>query len=142
MWMAIALVLAMQGTSAQPTGGVSAVQTLARDTMSQAEDARQVVARTPAEWAAVWRQHAGETAAPKVDLGSRTVVAVFLGSRPSAGYTVEITGTREQGGVLIVEWRERQPPRGQITAQMLTSPAHLASIPKFAGEIKFQKVEP
>jgi hypothetical protein len=28
-----------------------------------------------------------------------------------------------------------------VTAQVITSPAHLATIPKFAGEIRFEKLE-
>jgi len=117
------------------------IQTIATDTMSQIESPKQAVARTPAEWTALWRQHAGETALPKVDFGSRTVVAVFLGTRASAGYAVEITGTRQEKGALIVQWRERRPEPGMVAAQVITSPAHIATIPKFAGEIRFEKVE-
>lgn len=131
-----ALVLAM----VMQTGGAD-VTTIARDSMSHADSPRQVAARTAAEWAALWRLHAGDAKAPAVDLASRSVVAVFLGSRPSAGYAVEITGTRRQGAILIVEWRESKPGPGDITAQVLTSPAHIASIPRFAGEIKFEKAE-
>jgi hypothetical protein len=119
----------------------SAIVTIVTDTMSGVEMPKQVAARTPAEWAALWRQHAGDTALPKVDWASRTVVAVFLGTRSSAGYAVEITGTRHDKGGLIVEWRERRPEPGSISAQVLTSPAHIATIPKFAGEIRFEKVE-
>jgi len=115
---------------------------VAREMMSQVDESKQAVARTPAEWAALWRQHAGAAPAPKVDFGTRTVVAVFLGSRPSAGYSVDITGTREAGGVLTVEWQERRPDRDAIAAQMLTSPMVIATIPKFAGEIRFVKAEP
>jgi hypothetical protein len=135
MWLILALAIGMQT-------GASPVQTIVRDMMSQVDAPKQAAARTPAEWAALWRQHAGDTPAPKVDLASRTVVAVFLGSRPTAGFTVEITAAREQGGVMIVEWRETRPSRDMILAQVLTSPAHVATIPKFAGEIKFQKAEP
>lgn len=117
------------------------IQTIATDAMSQIEEPKQAVARTPAEWTALWRQHAGDTALPKVDLGSRTVVAVFLGTRMSAGYVVEITGTRQDKGALIVQWRERRPEPGMVTAQVITSPAHIATIPKFAGEIRFEKAE-
>jgi hypothetical protein len=107
--------------------------------MSQVDTGRQAVARTAAEWSALWREHAGDRPAPAVDLAARTVVAVFLGSRPTAGYAVEITGTRRDGDVLVVEWRERRPaPRG-VTAQILTSPAHLATIPRVAGDIRFEK---
>jgi hypothetical protein len=116
------------------------VVVVARDMMSQIDEPKQVVARTAAEWAALWRQHAGDTAAPKVDLTTRTIVAVFLGSRPSAGYTVDITGTSEAGGVMTVKWSERRPDPGDIAAQVLTSPMVIATIPKHAGEIRFEKV--
>ena len=119
----------------------TAIVTIVTDGMSQVEVPKQVAARTPAEWAALWRQHAGDTALPKVDLAARTVVAVFLGTRSSAGYAVEITGTHDDKGALIVEWRERRPEPGTVSAQVLTSPVHIATIPKFAGEIRFEKVE-
>jgi hypothetical protein len=119
----------------------SAIVTIVIDTMSQIEEPKQVAARTPAEWSTLWRQHAGDTALPKVDFASRTVVAVFLGTRSSAGYAVEITGTRQDKGALIVEWRERRPEPGTVSAQVITSPAHIATIPTFAGEIRFEKAE-
>lgn len=121
--------------------GSAGMDTIARESMSYVEETKQAVARTAGEWTTLWRQHAGDAKAPPVDLAKRTVVAVFLGSRSSAGYAVEITGTRQQGGALIVEWRERQPEPGQVSAQVITSPAHIVSIPRFAGEIRFEKVE-
>lgn len=136
MLLGLFLAFAMQAAPSQ-----SPIVTIVTDMMSQIEEPKQVAARTPAEWAALWRQHAGETAMPKVDLASRTVVAVFLGTRSSAGYAVEITGARHDKGALIVEWRERRPEPGTVTAQVLTSPAHIATIPKVAGEVRFEKVE-
>jgi hypothetical protein len=135
MLLAVILALAMQPASPSP------VQVISRESMSGVDEPKQAVVRSPAEWAALWRQHAGAKALPKVDFGSRTVVAVFLGSRGSAGYAAEITGTRQSGGKLIVEWQERTPGRDQVAAQVLTSPAVIASIPKFAGDIVFEKVE-
>ena len=119
----------------------SSIQTIVTDMMSQVESPKQAVARTAEEWTKLWREHAGDTAVPKVDLASRTVVAVFLGTRSSAGYLVEITGTRHDKGALVVEWRERRPEPDQVSAQVITSPAHIATIPKVAGEIRFEKVE-
>ena len=136
MWLGLFLAFAMQAAPSK-----SPIVTIVTDMMSQIEEPKQVAARSPAEWSALWRQHAGDSALPKVDLASRTVVAVFLGTRSSAGYAVEITGTRHDKGALIVEWRERRPEPGTVTAQVLTSPAHIATIPKFAGEIRFDKVE-
>ena len=132
---ALIVSLAMQAATPPP------VQTIARETMSRLDQPKQAVARTAAEWTALWRQHAGDTPAPAVDFSTRTVVAVFLGTRGTAGFAVDITGTRETGGVLIVEWRERRPDRDAISAQVLTSPVQIATVPKFAGEIRFEKVE-
>jgi len=128
----LVLILAMQAPS---------VQTIATDMMSRVESPKQAVARTPAEWMKLWREHAGATAVPQVDFESRTVVAVFLGTRGSAGYVVEITGLRQDKDALVVEWREQRPGRDQVSAQIITSPAHIATIPKFAGDIRFEKVE-
>ena len=132
MLLGIILTFAVQSA---PSG----IQTVVTESMSQIDDARQTVARTPAEFTALWKLHAGAAAMPKIDFGSRIVVAVFLGSRSSAGYTVAITGTRQEKGVLIVEWREQRPEAGQVTAQVMTSPAHIVTIPKFAGEVRFEK---
>ena len=134
MMLSFILALAMQAAHSSP------VQIISREMMSQVEDPKEAVARTPAEWAALWRQHAGETKLAPVDFGSRMVVAVFLGTRSSAGYSADITGVREAGGTLIVQWQERRPEKGEVSAQVLTSPAVLASVPKFAGPIKFEKV--
>jgi len=125
------VVLALQG----------AVETIARDSSSNIDTATQAVARTPQEWQALWRRHAGDRPAPKVDLGTRMVVAVFLGSRSTGGYRAEVTGTKQEGGTLIVEWREQRPDPRDIVAQVITSPAHLASIAKFDGEVVFRKAD-
>jgi hypothetical protein len=120
----------------------SSMTIITRDLMSQIDSPRSAVAQTPAEWAALWRQHAGETPPPAVDLDARTVVAVFLGSRSSAGYAVDIIGVERSSSVLIVKYQERRPAPGDITAQVLTSPAVIASVPKFTGTIRFEKVAP
>lgn len=118
----------------------SGIETIARDSMSAVDSPRQAVARNEKEFAALWLAHAGPAKpAPKVDFAKRTVVAVFLGSRPTAGFGVDLTGTRQNGKALVIEWRESTPDRDSMVAQVLTSPAHLASIPRFDGEITFEK---
>jgi hypothetical protein len=133
--MLASLLLAMAMQSAPVT------ETVVRDMMSQVEEPKQASAQTEAEWAALWKLHAGAKDLPKIDLKTRTILAVFLGTRTSAGYSVEITATHPKNGALIVEWEERRPAPGTVSAQIITSPALIATIPKFAGEIRFQKVE-
>ena len=117
----------------------SGIDTIARDSLSGVDMPRQAIARTDSEWSALWQQHAGGKPLPKVDFGKRTVVAVFLGSRPSAGYGVEVVGARQESKTLIVEWRELRPSADSLLAQVMTSPAHVVSIPRFDGDIKFEK---
>lgn len=115
------------------------IQTVARDMMSGIEEPREAVARTAEEWAALWRQHAGQKPAPRVDFATHTVIAVFLGTRPSSGYAVEIVGTRAEGAGLVVQWSERRPEPDTMTAQVLTSPAHIVTVPKVIGPVRFEK---
>ena len=69
-----------------------------------------------------------------------TSPCVFVGSRPTAGYSVEIVGTRRENGALVVQYRETAPERGMMTAQVLTSPYHLVSVPRVDGDVKFERL--
>ena len=63
-----------------------------------------------------------------------------MGSRPTAGFAVEIVSVVEDGGALIVRYRETFPSPGAITAQVISSPYHLVAIPKVTGAVTFEKV--
>ena len=69
------------------------------------------------------------------------VVGVFLGQRPSAGYSVEIIRTVDANGRLRVEYVETRPPAGSVTAQVLTAPFHLVAIPRHADPVSFEPVD-
>jgi hypothetical protein len=112
---------------------------LAGDQMSAIDSARQVVAKTQAEYDALWREHAPGRAAPPVDFSRNMVVAVFLGSRPSAGFEVQITRVQREGDAAVVTWAERRPGRDQIAAQVMTAPAHIVSVPRVDGTVRFVK---
>ena len=111
------------------------------DTMSGVDRPQQSVARTAAEWQTLWQQHAPGRSLPPVDFAKNMVVAVFLGSRPSGGYEAQITGVRLEGGMLVVQWAERRPAPGQTAAQVMTSPAHIATVARHEGQVRFEKVE-
>lgn len=115
--------------------------TLARGTSSNIDEARQVVVRTDGEWQALWKAHGGQPSPPRVDFGSRMVVGVFAGTRPTAGVEIEIVRVRPEGEALVVEYRERRPPPGTVVAQILTSPFHLVSMARHDGPVRFQRVD-
>jgi VWFA-related protein len=116
-----------------------AMTVIANDQMSAIDRARQVVVRSETEWQALWKQHAPGRAAPAVDFVKNMVLAVFLGTRTSGGFEAQITGARLDGGTLVVNWTERRPGRDQMAAQVMTSPAHIVSVPRHAGEVRFEQ---
>ena len=108
---------------------------------SNIDAARQATVRTADEWSKLWTQHAGERTKPAVDFSKDVVVAVFMGTRPSAAFTVEIVGTRTEGATLIVSYKETRPAPGGVAAQILTSPYHIVAVPKgSATDVKFERV--
>jgi hypothetical protein len=113
------------------------VTTIVRTDMSAVESSREAVVRNAAEWAELWKLHEPVRPAPPVDFEARTVVGVFLGSRPTGGYGIEITEARLEGGELVVEYAERRPGADSMVAQVLTSPAHIVSVPEHAGPVRF-----
>jgi hypothetical protein len=114
--------------------------TIAKGEVSGQQVARQVTVRTAAEWKALWNEHAPAEKMPAVDFAKNMVVGIFLGSKPSAGHEVEITGVRTQGTDVIVEYVQRQPGRGTMAAQILTEPFHLVSVPNQPGAVRFISV--
>ena len=124
---------------AQVAPAVLLFVSVAQGAMSNIEEPRTVVVRTAAEWQALWKEHDPERPPPAVDCAQATVVGVFLGSRPTAGYAVEITAVKTEGTRTIVEYVERQPSRDDFVAQVLTSPFHLVRVMRTAGAIEFRR---
>ena len=134
-----ALVAAMlQTTPALP----AAVKTLDQGTQSHVDVARQVVARTDAEWTKLWQEHGGDRTRPVVDFTKDMVVGVFMGSRPTAGFRVEILSAAPMKGALVVRYQEIVPGSDAMTAQVITSAYHLIVVPKIAGTVTFEKTLP
>lgn len=113
--------------------------TLGRGDLSQIEDSRDVVVRTAAEWSMLWQQHAGEGKPPAVDFTRSIVIAVFLGSRQTAGYAVEITRIEKEDTGLVVTYREQRPASGAMVAQLLTSPFHIVRTEFHSGPVRFKR---
>ena len=119
----------------------SPVRTIGKGPMSAIDQPRQVAVRSTAEWTALWKESGATAPLPAVDFSREMVVAVFLGSRPTAGHGVEIIRAVGNSGALVVEYVETAPSRDTITAQVLTAPYHLAAVPKHDGQVTFKKVD-
>ena len=115
---------------------------VARGVVSNIDEPRTVVVRTAAEWGALWKAHGAQEPAPPVDFMRDIVVGVFLGSRPTAGFSVEITRARTEEHLTVVEYVVRVPPPAGVTAQVLTAPFHLVTLPARSAPVEFRRVTP
>ena len=117
-------------------------RTIEKGDQSNIESARQVLVRSDAELRPLWHQHAPDRPAPPIDFSRDMIVAVFMGSRPNAGFSTAIVSATAAAGVLMVRYSETNPPPGAMTAQILTFPYHIVAIPKAdVRDVRFEKVQ-
>lgn len=99
-------------------------------TQSQAVAPQPAVIRDRQVWAKLWADNFGATmAVPEVDFAQRMAVAVFMGQRPTGGYSVMITSVERIDDRLVVNFRTRSPQPGDVVTQVITSPYAIAIIP-------------
>jgi hypothetical protein len=118
------------------------VRSLDKGSNSQIDMAKQVSAHTADDWAKLWMQHAGGRTRPSVDFNKEVVAAVFVGSRSTGGFAVEIVRARQDGVALVVSYKETRPSPDSVAAQVLTSPYHIVALPKGSTtDVKFERVD-
>ena len=115
-------------------------RTIEKGDQSNIDDARQVLVRTEAEWVKLWQQHGGDRPRPRIDFSKEMVIGLFMGSRPSAGFSTAVISATAGNGALIVRYSETMPAPKTLSAQVLTFPFHLVAIPKATvTDVKFEK---
>jgi protease stability complex PrcB-like protein len=112
--------------------------TIARGDASWISEPRQIVARDAEAWTALWAAHAGpEGAPPAIDFATRVVAAAFAGEQPSAGHAIEIVAAVAGHNEVRLIVETRAPAAGSVSAQIMTSPFHIVSLPRTVGEIRW-----
>ncbi|MBP2228310.1 hypothetical protein J2847_001592 [Azospirillum agricola] len=104
---------------------------------SLAAERAYVVARSDQDWSELWAR-VGE-AVPSSLPGDRMAVAVFLGPRDTAGYSVSIDRARTMEGGVQVGFHERVPGPEQVVALTQTSPYAVRLLPRVEGKATFQR---
>ncbi len=127
---------------AAPSTGMAATS-LGSGSQSGIGERREVVIRTPEELSALWAQHAPGTEPPAVAFANRVVVGVFLGEKPTAGYSVEIQKVSRSANALEVQYVERTPAAGAMQAQVITTPFHLVALSNVSpsSKVVFRRAE-
>lgn len=93
---------------------------------------RELLIADASAWAALWMEHTQGDVEPQplppVEFLRESVVAVFLGTRPTGGFSVAIRRiTREETG-LTVHFQEGQPGKDVAVSQGLTRPFHIVRV--------------
>jgi hypothetical protein len=129
-WLVVSLIV-----NAQP----ASLRTLDKGAQSNVDDRLTATASTEAEWTTLWKKHNFDKPAPAVDFSKEMVVAVFMGSRPTAGFSVAIVSAAARDGKLVVTYKETLPAPGGVRAQILTAPYHIVAAPKSTLPVVFEK---
>jgi hypothetical protein len=115
----------------------AAFRVLDRGGQSGVEEARQVVVTSSGQFATLWRQHSARPQ-PAVDFSKESVVGIFLGTRMTAGYSVEMVSITRSASGTVVRCREVGPPADAVTAQVLTFPYILVAAPVISQPVRFE----
>ncbi|MBI5209380.1 MAG: protease complex subunit PrcB family protein [Elusimicrobia bacterium] len=137
--------------SAAPSGNASAsagADVAGWEAMSgqnSAIDYPQMVAVRDAKgWAELWAEHLKGSplalAVPAADFSKETVVAVFLGLKPTGGYKVELSLQQDpmDSSRLFVLYREVPPRTGAIVSQVVSRPFEIRKVRKVYASVVFE----
>ena len=102
--------------------------------------ARTVIVRDEAAWQALWNEAAIRSPMPKIDFTQRMIVGIFLGTRPTSGFSVQVVEVVSEQEVLVVKNSERRPSPRAMVMQVLTAPFAIVSVPAHAGSVRFEPV--
>lgn len=130
--LSILLLLAACETRSGPGTESVAVEALYHHNQCQAETAKTILIDNAADLSAWWQPLARlslparelPSQLQQIDWSTTNIVVVHAGSRPSAGYAIELLGEAAQikKQTLNIDVRLTEPPADAMVAQVITSP--------------------
>src|SRR5689334_21222345 len=108
-------------------------------TYSNIRTPKNVVIRDQKTFSAVWKEHIGmgETPMPKVDFKKYDVIAVFIGPKPTGGFSVKIDDVKRGKTDAVVIATLAKPGPGTSTTQAFTYPYAMKAVPKLPATVNF-----
>jgi hypothetical protein len=142
------------GTTEPPPGGGGggggttplSFRVLDQGTDSLISSFRLTEARDIAAWGALWCEHHGvmppgvgapDIGPPLVDFDTEIVVGIFLGTRPTAGFTVDVVSVAASGDGLAVDYLEVEKGASCGVAQVITTPFVLVAVTRRDGPVTY-----
>lgn len=89
-------------------------------------------------WGKVYALRLPRPELPKIDFEKEMVVAVFMGERPSGGYSIEIINIVRTEEEIVVAVKEKEPPADSLRTMALTQPYHIVAVKRYFLPVKFQ----
>jgi hypothetical protein len=88
---------------------------------------------------AYWQLLASGQSMPQVDFQKEAVALIFMGARPTAGYSVSVEGVDVGPDAVTVIWHEQAPSAGSTTDQAPTRPWAMQVVPNSGKHTVFLK---
>lgn len=92
-------------------------------------------------WTTVQRNRRPADDLPEIDFSRQTVICVFLGTRSTGGYSVEILGASLHRDTLTVLYSTESPAPGDMVSMAITQPCHIVSVDATAEQVEFIRKE-
>ena len=124
------------GAAGQKRDAVAAALAL-EGQMSGIRVQRTLVVRDSKGFAALWKQHTGNSAPPVVDFKKYDVVAIFAGEKRTGGHGVRIDSVKRTERSATVTATLLSPAPNMMVTQMLTYPWAMRAEPKLPPTVKF-----
>lgn len=77
---------------------------------------------------------------PVVDFTRYQLIAVFMGQKGSAGYSIQVTKVIEEQSVISVNVLQTSPASSCSTASVITNPYNIVMIPKSDKKVSFMVI--
>lgn len=115
------------------TGKRMEFQTVTPTSGSRRSSSGYYVVQNVDEWVEVF----GQQTPPEVDFSRDTVIAVFMGSFRTGGYSIRVKEIIDTGLLVVVKVEKSYPGRGCVLPQVITSPYHVVKVDKIGKYVVF-----
>ena len=108
------------------------VTNIAKGNYSGVNESIDLIITSEEDWIELWdNMHAGTYPVkelPYIDFSSRTVLASFLGTRSTGGYSIEYSRIVKENSTIKAIFTVKSPEPGAMVTTALSQPYHVVSI--------------
>lgn len=119
------------------------ITTLAKGSYCPIEPGKDIVISSNDKWVRVWDSIHKDTcprpSLPEVDFNHQTVLASFMGTRPTGGYSIEIHQVKKEGEKIVATIKTQSPEPGEMVTMAITRPFHVVMVDVADKEIEFKR---